>query len=178
MTQQGYFHKWLTIGIILMSMAAGFSSVIAIANTENVVSKGTVNPQFSRLTRKDISVLSNAIVLTKDAETRELLKEVRDKVSESGCITEQEIKDLAEGSGWTPFIGKFAVRRIYDYQVRFVPGYHIFKTFGIYVGPFIVGFWENYIVFLGLGLAFRYQSDPGARIFTDFVGICTLGFYK
>jgi hypothetical protein len=178
MTQQGYFHKWLIIGIILLFMTTGFSSVIAVVSTENVVSKGAVNPQFSRLTRKDIPILSNTIALTKDAETRGLLKEVRDKISESGSITEQEIRDLAEGYGWTPFIGKFAVRGIYDYQVRFIPGYHIFKTFGIYVGPFIVGFWENYIVFLGLGLAFRYQSDPGARIFTDFVGICTLGFYK
>jgi hypothetical protein len=160
----------------------------SIVSADKVISKGMVNSQYSRqiLTRKDIPVLSNTIALSRDAETREILKEARDKVSESGSITEQEIRDLMESSGWTLFIGIFAVNYLYSPNLWLNPGHRIFNLLGFYVGPFIVGAWEHGlfhntcdgIVYLGVGIAFQTQVDPGARIFTHFNGICTLGFYK
>jgi hypothetical protein len=164
----------------------------SIVSAENIISKGMDNSQSSRqiLTRKDIPVLSNIIALSKDPETKEILTEIRNKVSISGSITNQEIRELMEGSGWRPFIGIFAMRG--DTEALFIPGNCILNLIGFYMGPFVVGAWESAdlycffkdkpdsegLIFLGVGLGVRWQLDPGARIFTYFVGICTLGFYK
>ena len=164
----------------------------SIVSAENVLSKSSVNLQSSRqiLTRKDIPVLSNTISFSKDAETREILTEIRNKVSISGSITEQEIRELAEGFGWRPFFGFFHINA--DTTVLFFPGFSIYNFLGHYIGPFVICIWisgELYglirdrgytigILFSGLGYAIRSQVDPGARIFCDFYGICTLGFYR
>jgi hypothetical protein len=164
----------------------------SIVSAENVISKGMVNSQSSTqiLTRKDIPILSNTITLSKDTETREILTEIRDKITTHGSITEQELKELFEGFGWRPFIGLFSLYT--DTEVMINPGHHMLYSIGFYIGPFIVGSWDSGdlihffkarsntegIVFLGVGLAFTMQSDPGARIFTTFNGVCILGFYK
>jgi len=163
----------------------------SIVSAENVLLTGTVTSQSSRqiLTRNDIPVLSNTIALSKDTETREILTEIRDVVSLSGSITEQEIRKITEGFGWRPFIGIFYL--FTDTGFLFTPGSCIYNLLGFYVGPFIVGTWcgDLYglfkdrgftigIAFLGAGLAIRSQADPGARIFCDFYAFCTLGFYK
>ncbi len=181
--------KCLAIGIILLLLTTGISSVIA--STEKVFSKETIDSQFLNqiLTRKDIPVLSNIIALSMEGETREILKVIRDKVSISGSVTELELRELFKGFGWKPFVGLFYIYA--DTDVFLIPGYYILNLLNFYIGPFIVGSWCAYfyhffiyrvfsegIVFSGMGIGHRTQLDPGARIFTNFIGICTLGFYK
>jgi len=164
----------------------------SIVSAENVLPKSSVNSQSSRqiLTRKDISVLSNTIALSKDAETKEILTEIRNEVSISGSITEQEIRELVEGFGWRPFIGFFHI--FADTTVLFLPGFIIYNLLGYYVGPFVICNWggadlygliryrgfTSGILFSGLGYAIRIGPYKSLRIFCDFYGVCTLGFYK
>jgi hypothetical protein len=179
MTQQGYFHKWLTLGIILLFITTGSSSIIVIASTQNAISKSsTVYSQSSRqiLTRKDIPVLSKTIALTIDDKTREILNEIRNKVSTDGSVTEQELIELFEGYGWTPFIGLFSIYT--DTGVWIIPGHNILHWLSFYIGPFIVGRCENEIVFLGVGFAQQWTGYQSRRTITDFHGICTLGFNR
>jgi hypothetical protein len=164
----------------------------SIVSAENVLSKSSVNSQSSRqiLTRKDIPLLSNTIALSKDTETREILTEIRNKVSISGSITEQEIRELVEGFGWRPFFGFFHIYA--DTTVLFLPGFSIYNLLGYYLGPFVICIWisgELYglirdrgytsgILFSGLGYAIRDGPWRSPRIFCDFYGVCTLGFFK
>ena len=157
-----------------------------IASAEKCIPQETVSSQASRpmLTTRDLPALSQTIVLSKSSETKKILKEIKERISTSGGITKQALEELVEEFEWKPFNGIFVVNHCAD--LAFIPGFFLFILLGMYLGSIIVGTWEygffqgycNGIIFLGLGLAFTYRSDPEMPSSYDFGGVCALGFYK